>query len=67
MNAISQKEAIRLHLESGEPITQLEAINRFGCLRLSARILNLKKQGLPVAKRTIKRGGKHFAEYFIDN
>lgn len=53
-------------LERGERITALEALRRFGCLRLSARIYDLKKRGVPIESETVKRNGKQFKEYFIE-
>ena len=42
----SQCSAILEHLKKGLSITPLEALNRFGCFRLSARIHDLRhKQG----------------------
>lgn len=61
----SQTQAIKEWLLSGKSITPLEALEHFGCLRLGARIADLKKQGLeidndnPVDERT----GKRYASY----
>ena len=61
----SQTQAIKEWLLSGKSITPLEALEHFGCLRLGARIADLKKQGLkidndnPVDERT----GKRYAAY----
>lgn len=38
----TQQKLILQHLLSGKSITQLEALQLFGCLRLSAYIYNLK-------------------------
>ncbi len=50
----TQNKLIAQHLESGHTITALEALHRFGCFRLSARIWDLKKQGLDIESRTKK-------------
>lgn len=61
----SQTQAIKEWLLSGKSITPLEALEHIGCLRLGARIVDLKKQGLkidndnPVDERT----GKRYAAY----
>ena len=61
----SQNLQIRKHLESGKTITPLEALSNYGCLRLGARICDLRQDGLPV-KTEIKRSGrKRFAEYSL--
>lgn len=63
---ISQNRQIRKHLESGKTITSLEATNKYGCTRLAARILDLKKLGLSIQKTMVKRGAKRFAEYQLE-
>jgi hypothetical protein len=65
-NTFSQNEQIRLHLEAGKTITPLQALNLFNCLRLGARIHNLKEMGLAIGKRIIAENGKHYAEYSIE-
>ena len=40
-----QTKAIKDYLEAGNSITSMEAYDKFGCTRLSARILDLKKAG----------------------
>ena len=61
----SQNFQIRKHLESGKTITPLEALRRYDCLSLGARICDLRQDGLPV-KTEIKRNGlKRFAEYSL--
>lgn len=47
----SQIALILNHLLSGEEITPLEALNKFGCLRLGAVIFNLKKEGYKINTR----------------
>jgi len=63
MQTISQTEQIRKHLESGRTITPLEALNDYGCMRLGARVLDLKREGMAIHSRLISRNGKRFAEY----
>ena len=42
---MTQKKAILQHLLKGKSITQREAIAFFNCIRLSAVIYDLKKEG----------------------
>lgn len=51
---MSQKERLRTHLDKGNSITRLQAFNTIGCFELSARIVELEKEGYPVAKERIK-------------
>lgn len=42
---MSQNKEILDHLKSGKTITPTEALDKFGCFRLGARIKNLRKKG----------------------
>lgn len=68
MNESSQREAIAKHLKSGKSLTPLEALTKFRCLRLGARVWELKQQGAPIVKRMVEvgRGGskKKVARYY---
>jgi hypothetical protein len=44
-------------------ITPVEALEKYGCFRLAARIEELRKQGHQIVTRTIQRGEKEFAQY----
>jgi hypothetical protein len=63
----SQRDRIRLHLEQGHSLTQLEALNLFGCFRLGARILELKKTGYAIRGRVIHDpvSKKRFSQYTL--
>lgn len=61
----SQNLQIRKHLESGKTITPLEALSRYDCLRLGARIYDLRQDGLPVKTEIKRNGRKRFAEYSL--
>jgi hypothetical protein len=60
----NQNARIRAHLEAGHSITPLDALELFGCLRLSARIYDLKADGLKIASiPTTVAGGKVISTY----
>ena len=60
----SQTEAIRKYLKRGQPLTALEAVRLFGCMRLAARIADLRAAGHNInSKRVRLFSGKHVAEY----
>lgn len=63
----SQNDAIQEYLEAGHSITPLEALNKFNCLRLGARVADLKKRGLDIVTKIIKDPdtGKRYASYFL--
>jgi hypothetical protein len=60
----TQSDAILAHLSRGLPITPLEALDRFGCFRLGARIWDLRKQGWKINATLLKlSNGKRVAQY----
>ena len=62
----TQTEAIKRHLSTGKTLTALDALKRFNCLRLAARILDLRQSGFPVSSRlAYGRDGKRYAEYWM--
>lgn len=63
MARVTQLSSIKAHLESGNAITPLEALNTYGCFRLSAVIFNLKELGMNIETTMIKQNGKKFASY----
>jgi hypothetical protein len=48
-------------------ITPLDAYLGCGCLRLAARILDLKRNGYTVSKKMVHKNGKVFAAYRVRN
>ena len=50
----NQTKRIKAHLDSGESITALDAFEIFGCLRLAARMHELKESGYPFMKHMVK-------------
>lgn len=48
MTSNTQLQQVLAHLKQCRTITQLEAINRFNCIRLSPIILRLRKEGYDI-------------------
>lgn len=44
----AQTRQILRHMEAGNAITGIEALDRFRCMRLPARVADLRKAGVPV-------------------
>lgn len=65
MKTDSQNALIKGWLLNGHSITTLDALNMFGCFRLSARIANLKEQGLPVVAEMVLINDKRVARYYL--
>ena len=60
----TQNERILQHLKSGNSITPLEALQWYGCMRLAARVLDLRESGHNVISVPMKlRNGKRVACY----
>ena len=65
--AVSQNDRILRHLRTGRGLTALQALNLFGCLRLAARINDLRRQGHQISSETVTReDGKRYAMYWLD-
>lgn len=64
---MSQVKAILNDLKSGARITPLEALHKYGSLRLGARIDDLKRLGYNIDKEMIhdKSTGKRYARYYL--
>ena len=60
---MSQTHQILRHLKKGKSITALEALDRYGCLRLAARINDLKNDGHSISTAMVARKGKRVARY----
>ena len=52
---MSVNEKILKYLQKGKSITPMEALEKFGCFRLSARIWELKKEGHDIETITAKK------------
>lgn len=64
---MSQSERIIAHLFEGQKVTSLSALTKFGCLRLGARISELRKKGYPIADEwmTTPMTAKRVKRYYI--
>ena len=60
----SQTIRILAHLKKGQTITALEALELFGCFRLSAIIHRLRNDGYEIETKFVTKNKKTFAEYF---
>lgn len=68
---MAQNEVVLRLLLDNRSITSLEAMNKYGIMRLGARVYDLKKQGYPI--KTFLRIGKSrngesmvYAEYRME-
>jgi len=61
----NQTNRILRYLRTGRGITPLSALTRFKCMRLAARIEELRDSGIKISSRMMNRGGKRFACYSL--
>ena len=63
----TQKALILKALQQGDRLTHLDAEKRFNCLRLGARIYDLKKRGHNIISEIITvPSGKRVAQYWLE-
>lgn len=60
---MTQKEMVMSHLRGGKSISQIEALNLYGCMRLSAVIKVLRKMGHEIETLRIPHKGSSYARY----
>ena len=64
---MTQTQQILTALQQGDRITPIDALSRFGCFRLSARIADIKRQGYRVKDKYIKlMTGNKVKEYWME-
>ena len=63
---MSQNKQIADYLNKGKKLTTIDALNKFGCFRLAARIADLRNEGMNIVTRTIKlENKKQIAQYSV--
>lgn len=63
---MTQTEAIQKHLKEHGEINPLMALERFGCMRLAARIGELRSMGMRIETQIRKGNGKAYANYRLE-
>ena len=51
---LTQKKVVLKHLQSGKELSQLEATQKYGVLRLGAIIFDLRKAGYNISTRLVR-------------
>ena len=62
----SQCKRIATYLKGGGILTPMDALDMFGCFRLSARIADIRKMGYNVKTRIVSSNRKNYAEYYLE-
>lgn len=60
----SQNDLILRYITVHGSITAAEAFQAIGCMRLSARIWDLKHMGFNITKKRERKNGKSYDRYF---
>lgn len=68
---MTQNDTILNHLRRAGSITPLDALNRYGIMRLGARIYDLKQRGHNITRtmeQARNRNGEptHYARYYLE-
>lgn len=61
----TQKKSIAAALKRGDRLTPLQALKKYGCFRLAARISELRTEGMFIESRLINVNGKTVAQYYL--
>lgn len=56
---------IQKWLINGHKITPLQALKKWGCMRLAARIAELRARGMIIKTKPVTKNGKTFAQYSL--
>jgi hypothetical protein len=63
---MNQEKQILDYLRQGNAVTPLVALEKFGCMRLAARVYRLREQGYEIETRHKKANNKVYAEYYLN-
>lgn len=59
------KTLLRNYLLQGKTITSLQALRRWGTIRLPVYVQRLRNEGYKVKTEMVKEKGKTFAKYYL--
>lgn len=59
----TQTDRIVDFLATGKSLTPIQALRKFGCMRLGARAYDLRKDGHDIRSEMVSVGGKRIARY----
>jgi hypothetical protein len=59
----SAQQSIEAWLSRGYKLTPLQVLNKWGCMRLAARIAELRRGGMVITTTKVTANGKTYAQY----
>ena len=63
----TQRERIEEYMLSGNSITQIEALEKFGCFRLASVIHRIRKKRFVYTTMITNKYGNQFAKYYVSD
>ena len=63
---MSQLTDIKTHLTKGNSLTAMDALEQYDCFRLSARINDLRNEGMNIKTYIMQINNKRIAKYIIE-
>ena len=61
----SQTQVLKKHLKENRSIAPLQALNKYGIYRLSARINDLRNEGMDIKTKMVFEGPVKYAQYYL--
>lgn len=61
----TQLQMLKRHLSENKTISPLQALNSYGIYRLSARINDLRNEGMNIKTKMIFEGPLKYAQYYL--
>lgn len=65
MKTCTQGNRILAALKRGDKLTPLDALRRFACFRLGARVYELRQAGYRINSKLVRRSGARVAQYTL--
>jgi hypothetical protein len=62
---MTQTQQIRAHLLKNNSIDPMTALRKFGCMRLAARIEELRRSGFSVQTAIVTKNGRRYGKYVM--
>ena len=62
-NQNNKTQRLIAYILSGKPITAIEAVERFGVMRLASRIFELREAGHVIDSKKVDKNGVKFVQY----
>ena len=66
---MTQAQTVLKHLKSGRTLSAMEAVQKYGILRLAGRVKELRDVGYNIISVPVndKKTGRHYVKYKLEN